>query len=273
VTERETFRLAPPVIFWWVWVAFVALNVIDYSVQGLTSARFGAVLAAVLLLVTGLAFTLALRPRVIASDGGITVVNPYRTHFVPWRLVTFVDTAEWVQIHYAPAADGAGTGEAVPGGGRGYAAAPRAEVSSEGGGTVHCWALYVSARARRKIAGGPQRPRDPLSRGQLGLLGLALGRGSLAGNTRGGAGDGPGATPVYASSRVPAEARYLASLPPVKAMAVRLDSRADRERASADVTVGNDTVNGPPRVTAKWSWPALAAVAVPAAILLAVALA
>ena len=40
MTERETFRLAPPVIFWWVWVAFVALNVIDYSVQGLTSARF-----------------------------------------------------------------------------------------------------------------------------------------------------------------------------------------------------------------------------------------
>jgi Bacterial PH domain len=275
VTARETFRLAPPVIFWWVWVAFVALNVIDYAVQGLPSARFGAVLAAILLLVTGLAFTLALRPRVIASDDGITVVNPYRTHFVPWRLVTFVDTAEWVQVHYVPAAGGAGTGEAVAGGGRGYAAARGTGgngtgASSAGGKTVHCWALYVSARARRKIASGPPRPRDPLSPG---LLGLARGRGRLAQDIRGGAGDEPGATPGYASSRVPAEARYLASLPPAKAMAVRLDSRADRERARADGTVGNDTVKDPPRVTAEWSWPALAAVAVPAAFLLVVALA
>jgi len=42
VTDRETLRLAPPVIFWWVWVAFVAVNVVDYAVQGLPSARFGA---------------------------------------------------------------------------------------------------------------------------------------------------------------------------------------------------------------------------------------
>ena len=104
MTDRETLRLPPPVIFWWVWVAFVAVNVIDYAVQGLPSARFGAVVGAVLLLVTGLAFTLALRPKVIASDDGITVVNPYRTHVVPWRLVTLVDTGEWVQVHYAPAA-------------------------------------------------------------------------------------------------------------------------------------------------------------------------
>ncbi len=106
MTDRETLRLPPPVIFWWVWVAFVAVNVIDYAVQGLPSARFGAVVGAVLLLVTGLAFTLALRPKVIASDDGITVVNPYRTHVVPWRLVTLVDTGEWVQVHYAPAAAG-----------------------------------------------------------------------------------------------------------------------------------------------------------------------
>jgi Bacterial PH domain len=249
VTDRETLRLAPPVIFWWVWVAFVAVNAVDYAVQGLPSARFGAVVGAVLLLVTALAYTLALRPKVISADDGITVVNPYRTHFVPWRRVTLVDTGEWVQVHYAPAE--------VAGGGRGFAATPGTGASSAAGKTVHCWALYVSVRARRKIASGPPRPRS-----QSGLLGFGLGRGWGSRLT---VGDGPDATPGYAS-RLPEEARYLASLPPAKAMAVRLDSRADRERARAD--------NGEsPPTTVRWSWPALAAVVVPALVLLAIAVA
>jgi hypothetical protein len=252
VTDRETLRLAPPVIFWWVWVVFVAVNVTDYAVQGLPSARFGAVLAAGLLLGTGMAFTLALRPKVVTADDGITVVNPYRTHFVPWRRVTFVDTGEWVQVHYAPGPEGTG-------GGRGFAAAPGAEGSSAASQTVHCWGLYVSVRARRKIASGPPRPRR-----QSRSLGYALGRGWGARLD----GDVPAAAPGYASSaRLPEEARYLASLPPAKAMAVRLDSRAERERARRDD--GGD----PPPATAAWSWPALGAVALPAALLLAVALA
>lgn len=254
MTDRETLRLAPPVIFWWVWVAFVVANVADYAAQGLPSARFGAVVAAILLLVTGLAYTLALRPKVTTDDDGITVVNPYRAHVVPWRLVTLVDTGEWVRIHYAPA----------PGGAGGFAAPLGAATSSAGGKKVDCWALYVSTRARRKIASGPPRPRDPLSRGSLGLLGL----GGLGRARGGGAGDGPGAAPGYASSsRLPDEAKYLASLPPARAMALRLDTRAGRERARpADGSA-------PPRVTVTWSWPALSAVIVPAVILLAVALA
>jgi hypothetical protein len=256
VTDRETLRLAPPVTFWWVWVTFVAVNVIDYAVQGLPSARFGAVVGAVLLLVTGVAYTLALRPKVVTSDDGITVVNPYRTHLVPWRLVTLVDTGEWVQVHYAAA----GT---ATGGGRGFAAAPGAGASSAGGKTVHCWALYVSVRARRKIASGPPRPRS-----QPGLLGRGGGFGRSA---RWAAGEMSDPAPGYASSRLPEEARYLASLPPARAMAVRMDTRADRERARA----GNSAADGeePPRATARWSWAALAAVVVPALILLAVAVA
>jgi hypothetical protein len=248
VTEKETFRLAPPVTFWWVWVAFVAVNVVDYAVQGVPSAHSGAVVAAVLLLVTGLAYTLALRPQVIASGDGITVRNPYRTHVVPWRLITLVDTGEWVQVRYAPVPDGAGAEGAAA---RGFAAAPGVAPSSAGDRTVRCWALYVSSRARRKIASGPPRARR-----QQGLLGLA--RVGLRG-----AGAGLGATP---SSRLPEEARYLASLPPAKAIAVRLDTRANRERARPD--------NGETALAAvAWSWSALAAVIIPALILLAVALA
>ena len=118
---------------------------------------------------------------------------------------------------------------------------------------MRCWALYVSTRARRKIASGP--PRAPRQRGLPGLgRGLAWGAG---------AGDGLGATP---SSRLPEEARYLASLPPAKAIAVRLDTRAGRERAR------DDNSKKPPQAAVTWSWPALAAVVIPALILVAVAL-
>jgi len=314
VTERETFRLAPPVIFWWVWVTFVAANVIDYAVQGLPSAYFGAVVGAVLLLVTGLVYTLALRPRVIASGDGITVLNPYRTHRLPWRLITAVDTGEWVQVHYAPAVPGAASdsaatgdraatgdsasgsgpagstdasdaaddasdaadddppspgGATAPGGavdrpGRGFGADPAVVASSAGAEKVYCWALYVSARGRRKIASGPPRVRDPRrSRGWAAMPSMFGGNPSA---------DAAG----YGSSRMPAEAKYLASLPPAKAMAVQLDSRADRERArlaGQAMADGGVADGGQPRATAAWYWPAIAAVVVPALILLGVALA
>ena len=251
MTER--YRLAGPVIFWWVWVAFVALNVIDDAVQGISDARFGAIVSAILLLVTGLAYTLGLRPKVIAGDDGITVVNPFRTHVIPWRLITLVDTGEWVRVHYRriPVADAA----------RGFAAAPEAVATSADGEKVDCWALYVSSRARRKIAAGPPRPRDPMSRSGLARLGLGLG---LARSGYGG--EAVGVTP---SSRLPDEAKYLASLPPAKAMAVRLDTRADRER-TRPALAGQQPEPGP---TASWSWPSLAAVALPALILLAIVVA
>ena len=241
MTERETFRLAPPVIFWWVWLAFVALNVIDYAVQGLPSAHFGTVLGAILLLVTGLAYTVALRPRVHAGGDGITVVNPYRTHFVPWRRVTAVDTGEWVDIHYEPAAGPGPAGSGTP--------------SSAGSATLHCWALYVSSRARRRIAAGPDRPRDQLPRG-------------LRSRFRGGAAvPSPGS--ATSRSRLPEEARYLASLPPAKAMAMRLDSQAARKRASTGNSISPSADVEPS--TASWSWLALAAVILPALLLIAVA--
>jgi hypothetical protein len=246
VTERETFRLAGPVIFWWIWVAFVALNVIDDAAQGFPSPYTGAVIYAVLLFITGLAYTLALRPRVYATGDGITVLNPYRAHQVPWRLVTAVDTVDWVQVHVArqPAAeplvsdadDGVVAGDSV--------------VSSAGDSTVRCWALYVSGRAKRKIASGPPRPRG---RGMFSLPGFGgRGLGALGA-------DGQAA----ASARLPEEARYLTSLPPAKAMAVRLDSRATRERARP-----YNRDNAEP-ARSSWSWLPLAAVLAPAAILLA----
>lgn len=211
---RETYRLAPPVVLWWVWLAFVAANVADWAVQG-TSAGLALTVGAIMLAVTGAVYALALRPRVVADEEGIAVLNPFRDHRVPWTAVRGVDTAEWVLVRAAGAA---------------------------GDKTICCWALYVSARSRR-AANAPPRKSLAMSR----LRGVA---------TEPGTGISP---------RLPEQAQYLASLPPARAIAARLDSRAEKARAR-DGSAGA-------MVTASWAWFPIAAVAVPAVALVIVLLA
>lgn len=235
MTERSTLRLPPPIILWWVWAAFVVANIADYAVQGLPSARFGSLLAAVLLLGTGLAYTLALRPKVVEDGDGLTVVNPFRVHRLPWPLIDSVDTGEWVRVRYTRGTTGGGAPEAS-------GAAAAVEV-------VNCWALYVSTRARRKLAVGAAPARGIPRR----LRGLVAAQ-----------------PPGYAqpSPRLPEEAVRLASLPVSAAIASRLDSRAEKERKRAEAKPAEAAT-----ATTAWSWPAVAAVAVPAVILLVLALA
>jgi hypothetical protein len=227
--DREVIRLVAPIVLWWVWLAFVAVNIGDFAIQGLSSARFGAVVSAILLFVTGLVYTLALRPRVVTDKAGLTVVNPYRTHWIPWPLIQSVDTGEWVRVQYGlPVADSGGRPTR----------------------TLYCWALFVSSRARRKIARGPRPQRRAFFDGGISRrAGMDAGYGTAAAD----------------SSRLPEEARHLASLPVTQAIATRLDTRAARERARAHQ-------EEPEQATASWSVPALAAAGIPALILLVVAL-
>ncbi len=218
--NREVFRLAPPLIFWWVWVAFAVANVADFAIQG-APARFAIVVSAILVTITGLAYALALRPRVIAEPSGLTIVNPFRDHHVPWAAITAVDTGEWVRVHYA-------AGQPSP-------VSPQSSAASK---AVSCWALYISARTKRRAARPAPRPRSGLLR-TLSFSGAFAMPGPEPGDTE--------------RSRLPEEAEYLASLPPAKAIAVRLDTRAGRERARPGPALENP-------VTARWSWPPIAAV-------------
>lgn len=88
-----------PIVVWWVWLAFVAINAIDLAVQWhhRTALVYGAVLA----VGTGVAYTCALRPRMIADDAGITILNPLRECSVPWGAIRGVDVGEAVQVHYS----------------------------------------------------------------------------------------------------------------------------------------------------------------------------
>ena len=200
MTERETLRLHPPIIFWWVWVAFVVANVVDYAAQGLPSARFGSLLAAVLLLVTGVVYTLALRPKVISGGDGLTVVNPFRVHHLPWPVIDSVDTGEWVRVRYAE---------------------PAAGRRDRHFRVVHCWALYVSTRARRKVAVGDAADAAPACPG-----GCAAWSRPRRPATR----SRPPGSPTRPCGWPP--------LPVSAAIAARLDARAEKERKRAEANGG-----------------------------------
>jgi hypothetical protein len=228
---REVYHLGTPVVLWWVWVAFAAANIIDLAVQR-TAVHTELVIDAIVLLVTGFAYALALRPRVIADQAGLTIVNPFRDHQVPWAVIQGVDTGDWVKVHRTR--DGSPvTAIDVP------------------GKAIECWALYLSARTKRKEA----RPAPPPARsGIFGGIGA------------------PGQQESDGMSRMPAEARYLASLPPARAIAVTLDTRAEKERARARKARSTQDDRAPSPVTARWAWFPLAAVAIPALALLIILL-
>jgi hypothetical protein len=91
------FRSPTAIIVWWVWVLFAVGNLIDLAVQGRD--RLSLVAAAILVLVTGIAYVTAQRPRVIADAAGVTIVNPLRDHHIGWAGVTKIDLADLLRVH------------------------------------------------------------------------------------------------------------------------------------------------------------------------------
>ena len=97
-STAATFRSPTAVVLWVVWLLFAVANWIDLAVQGRD--HLSVVAAAVLLLVTGIAYVTAQRPRIIADDAGVTVRNPLRDHRIGWAAVTKVDLADLLRVHY-----------------------------------------------------------------------------------------------------------------------------------------------------------------------------
>ena len=95
--QQEVYRSVPAVVLWWVWAVFAAANLADLAVQGRD--HFAAMVAAVVVLITGVMYACAFRPRVIADEDGITLLNPLRDHRVPWGAVTGVDLGDTLRVH------------------------------------------------------------------------------------------------------------------------------------------------------------------------------
>jgi PH (Pleckstrin Homology) domain-containing protein len=102
---RQVFRSPIASLIWWIWVLFAVGNLIDLAVQGRD--HLSVVAACTLLVVTGVVYATAQRPRIIADDDGLTIVNPVRVHQVGWPAVAGFDSTELMRVRCLwTAADG-----------------------------------------------------------------------------------------------------------------------------------------------------------------------
>ena len=94
--DTQVFRSPAARVIWWLWALFALANLIDLAVQG--HDHLSAVAACTLLLVTGIVYVAAQRPRIIADADGVTIVNPLREHRVGWATVVGFDSTELLRM-------------------------------------------------------------------------------------------------------------------------------------------------------------------------------
>jgi hypothetical protein len=137
-SDRQVFRSAGSVVLWWVWLVFAVASLIAVAIGG--RSHSSAVVAVLLVAITGIIYGCALRPRIVADANGISVRNPLREHAVPWTAVTKVDLVNAVRVHCAPA----------PGASRGK--------------IIYSWAVQSSARPRLRSSSRAHRTTQQAAR-------------------------------------------------------------------------------------------------------------
>ena len=208
------------VVVWWVWVVFAVANLIDLAVQGRDHESL--VAAFILVLVTGIVYVGAQRPRIVADTDALTIVNPLRDHRVGWPAVASVDAADLIRVRCEW---------------------PDGQGEPAGRKAIYAWAAGTSRRRQMTAQLRAQRR----SRGRFGAAAGGFGARGRSGGFGGSAGAAESA-PEYTDQVIST-----------------LTARAEEARQEAP----DAAVKGP---VSTWSWPALAAVAVPAIALLIVAL-
>jgi Bacterial PH domain len=230
--DRQVFRSPAAAAVWWVWLLFAVANLIDIAVQGRD--HLSAIAAGTLLVVTGVVYVAAERPKIVADDDGLTIVNPFRDHRVSWAAVAGYDTTDLLRVRCV------WTTAASEGNEAGYG-----EAGGEKRRAIYSWAVHSS---RRRAIASELRAQ---TRGQ---------RRSVSGGGFGGRGPfgGYGLPPDNA--------------PPPKPLGLDADivvgaltAQADKAKARAA-----EVAAGPP--VSAWSWSAIAAVLIPAILLVIVAL-
>jgi hypothetical protein len=267
VEKPLTFRSPTALVVWVVIVLFVVGNWIDLAVQGRD--HLSVVAAAVLLLGAGVAYVTAQRPRIIADDAGMTVRNPLRDHRIGWAGVADIDLVDLLRVHCAW------------GGPPGAAPADREHHK-----VISAWAIHDSRR--RKFA-NEVKARRGARRSTMGFPGGFGGRNLPYGTPA------PGHQHSASSE---AEAEKVVTLLQARATAARAEALWAADTAgiagapaaetgpaaeaaepipasgpapAAITTVAATGLTEP--LTSTWSRPALAAVLIPALILLIVVLA
>jgi hypothetical protein len=254
VEKPLTFRSPTAAVVWVVVLLFVVGNWIDLAVQGRD--HLSVVAAAVLLLGAGVAYVTAQRPRIIADDAGVTIRNPLRDHRIGWAGVAEIDLVDLLRVHCAW------------GGPPGAAPADRDHHK-----VISAWAIHYS---RRRQFAAEVKARRGARRSTTGFPGGFGGRGLPYGTAASGREHPPSTE---------AEAQKVVKLLQARATAARAEAvwadgtveiagtkTAETEPAVAGgiTAVADKGVTEP--LTSTWSPRALAALLIPALILLIVIL-
>ena len=267
----QVFRSPTAIIIWWVWVLFAVANLADLAVQGRD--RVSLVAAAILVLVTGIAYVTAQRPRIIADTAGVTVVNPLRDHHIGWAGVTRVDVADLLRVHCRRGPDDTKV--------------------------VYSWAVHYSRRRKLAAEARARRTAARVSSGRpsfgtFGLGGGGFGMGGGYGGTRRDLGYGSAAGGETASA-AEAEAERIVRVLSEYATAARAETvwaEGTVPIAGAGPPAGNEPAGNEPAgnvepaadgsadlrvigwlepLKSTWNQTALLALLIPALILLVVA--
>ena len=233
MSPPQTFRSPTALVIWVVWLLFAVGNWIDLAVQGRDHAS--AIAAAVLLLATGVAYVTAQRPRLLAGDAAVTIRNPLRDYRIGWAAVARVDLADLLRVHCEwTAPDGR----------------PRRKV-------ISAWAVHYSRRhqltAEAKARRATRIRRSPLAF-PSGGRGLSYGA----------------PAPVPEAPTAEAEAEKAVRLLSDRAQAARA---APAPASAAPASASAAPAPSPPQtqpLTSTWSGRAVAALVIPALILLLV---
>jgi len=239
----QTYRSATGVVVWVVWLLFAVGNWIDLAVQGRD--HTSAIAAAILLLVTGIAYDTAQRPRIIADEAGVTVRNPLRDHQVGWASVTNVDLTDLLRVHCAQPGE-----------------RPR---------IINSWAIHYSRR--RQFAADARARRA--ARGRRSTFGLPYGaQPSAAGSSEEAEAEKIVRSLSERATAAQAEEVWAGGTVPIAGPTLAAQTgtvgRLDAAQALAGSLGGGGWLQP---VRSAWSWPAIAAIVIPALILLLVVLA
>jgi Bacterial PH domain len=252
---RQTFRSPTALVVWVVWLLFAVANWIDIAVQGRD--HLSAIAAAILLLVTGIAYDTAQRPRIIADPAGVTIKNPIRDHRISWASVSEVDLIDVLRVHcdWGPQVG-------APAGTKQYSK------------VINSWAVHYSRRrqftadARARRASGSRR--SP--------FGLPYGTpASSAGASAEAEAQKVVKTLNERATAAQAEAVWASGTVPIAGAGAPSGTAPSGQVEATEAAVGTmgspGDIGMPAPPTSTWSWPAIAAIVIPALILLVVWLA
>jgi hypothetical protein len=93
----RTFRSSGIRFCGWAWMVFAVLNLADLAWRGRDIAS--AVAAAVMLLGCGIAYAVALRPRIVADDEAVRFHNLLRDVLLPWGAIDRFEGGDAVYAH------------------------------------------------------------------------------------------------------------------------------------------------------------------------------